>query len=326
MQRCGRFRPPSRSLSAAPGARPCAWPMSRSNCPGYTAGGARTPRLTPPSKTRAASSTRPRPKSTSASARSSRQERAGSIESRSVALRRHALALDRVGADLLGDDAAERRPLAFRDVLLRVPQIRPDQRLAAMEIDLFGGDQAAAPRHLAVDRQRLQQRRIGGDPGAAVDPQGLVDPGDEEDQPHSGGGEQIADRVDPVVAEPVRNQQRLVIEHLDETRRIALRRSVAAAGRVARSDYQKWRERDEGARMLLQPGQLLLDRALHRLAVDFADLGDVLYDIHSRLPRQSAPTMHHRSVRLQAEKTRYGRYHRARNATGRRRCRAVHDR
>src|SRR5436309_3366872 len=86
----------------------------------------------------------------------------GSVEPGAVALRGHPLALDRVGADLLGDNAAERRPLPLRQVLFRVPQIGADQRLAAMEIDFLGGDQDAAARHLALDRAGFQQRRVSG--------------------------------------------------------------------------------------------------------------------------------------------------------------------
>jgi hypothetical protein len=193
------------------------------------------------------------------------------------------LALYGVSADLLGDDAAERRPLALRQLLLRVPQIGADQRLAAVEINLLGGDQDAAPRHLAIDGERLQQGRIGRNAGLAVDPQGLVDPGHKKDQPDPGAGEQVADRVDPVVAEPVWDQQSLVVDHLDEARRIPLRRGVAAPRRVARCDDQERRQGDKGARVLFEPRQLLLDRALHRLAIDFADLGDVLDNVHPRL-------------------------------------------
>src|SRR5436190_2585234 len=53
--------------------------------------------------------------------------------------------------------------------------------------------------------------------------------------------------------------------------------------------------------MLFEPRQLLLDRAFHRLAVDRADLCDVLDDVHPRLLSQSAPTMHEPRVKLQAE-------------------------
>src|SRR5437763_9085939 len=75
----------------------------------------------------------------------------GSVKPGPVTLRGHPLALDRIGADLLGDDAAERRPLAFRHMFVRIPQIGPDQRLAAVAIDFLGGDQDAASRHFAVD-------------------------------------------------------------------------------------------------------------------------------------------------------------------------------
>src|SRR5262249_473246 len=89
-------------------------------------------------------------------------------------------------AKLGGDDAAERRPLTFRQMLLRVPEIGADQRLAAMEIDFFGGDQDAAARRLAVDGKRFEQGRVRRDAVLAVDPQGLVHARQEEDQPHAG--------------------------------------------------------------------------------------------------------------------------------------------
>src|SRR5947207_1177944 len=90
----------------------------------------------------------------------------GSVKPRPIALRGHPLALNRIGPDLLGDDAAERRPVALRHMLVRVPQIGADQSLAAVEIDFLRGDQDAASRHLAVDGAGFEQRRTGGDPGA----------------------------------------------------------------------------------------------------------------------------------------------------------------
>src|SRR5712691_8778350 len=90
--------------------------------------------------------------------------------------------LDRAFADLLGDDAAERGELRLSDVFFGVPQIGADQRLAAVEINFLGGDEDAAARHLAVDGARFEQRGIAGDPGAAVDPQRLAQPGDKEDE------------------------------------------------------------------------------------------------------------------------------------------------
>ena len=60
--------------------------------------------------------------------------------------------------------------------LFRVPQIGADQRLAAVEIDLLGGDQDAAARRLAVDRAGFEQRRIDRDLCPAVDAQCLAQP------------------------------------------------------------------------------------------------------------------------------------------------------
>ena len=57
----------------------------------------------------------------------------------------------------------------------------------------------------------------------------LAQAGHEEDQPDPRAVQQVADRVDPVVAEPVGDQQRLVVEHPDKARRVALGRGVAAA-------------------------------------------------------------------------------------------------
>ena len=42
--------------------------------------------------------------------------------------------------------------------------------------------------------------------------------------------------------------------------------------------------------MLFEPRQLLLDRALARLAIDFADLADILDDVHPRLLSRIAPS------------------------------------
>src|SRR3954451_20645211 len=53
--------------------------------------------------------------------------------------------------------------------------------------------------------------------------------------------------------------------------------------------------------MLFEPRQLLLDRALGRLAVQFADFADVLDNVHPRLLSRFAPSMHDDRANLQAE-------------------------
>src|SRR5205085_8563170 len=101
--------------------------MSSWNSPASTGRTARKRRPKRPLAMQSASSTRPKTKSAAASVGCDPVSRGGA-----VALGRQALALDGIGADLLGDDAAERRPLALWQVLVRVPQIGADQGLAAV--------------------------------------------------------------------------------------------------------------------------------------------------------------------------------------------------
>src|SRR3954471_23385426 len=88
---------------------------------------------------------------------------------------------------------------------------------------------------------------------------------------------------------------------MDKARRVALRRGVRPARSVGRGDNEKRRQRDKGARVLFEPRQLLLDRALHWLAVQFADFADVLDNVHPRLLSRFAPSVHPLTINLQAE-------------------------
>ncbi len=87
-----------------------------------------------------------------------------------------------------------------REVPRRVPQLRADHRLAALEEHLPHLHQQAGGGHLAVGHQGFEQGRIPRQGGRAVHPQGLVDPRHEEDQPEPRVVEQVDERVDPVVA------------------------------------------------------------------------------------------------------------------------------
>ncbi len=98
-----------------------------------------------------------------------------------------------------------------------------------MEVDLFGGDENSAAWDLAVNCQRIEKLRVGGDPRAAIDAQGFIDARHKKDHADPRPLYEVAERIDPVVAEPVGNQQRRVVDHVDEARRVALGRGVAAA-------------------------------------------------------------------------------------------------
>ena len=81
------------------------------------------------------------------------------------------------------EDLALARQLAALDVPLRIPEIRPDERLRAVREDLVDLDQQPELRRLALDRQGLEQRRVGRQRRAPVDAERVADAGDEKQQP-----------------------------------------------------------------------------------------------------------------------------------------------
>jgi hypothetical protein len=127
---------------------------------------------------------------------------------------------------------------------------------------------------------------IGGDPGRAVDPQGLFHARNEEQQADLGTGQQVGQRVDPPVSRPVGDHQGAVVEHLDEAGMIAARRDVGRALAVRRADHQERGPGDEVAAMAVQPGKRLLLGQLLGLAVmrpQRGGVGDGLFT-HNTIP------------------------------------------
>ena len=88
-------------------------------------------------------------------------------------------------------------------MLVRVPQIGADQRLAAVEIDLFGGDENPAAWDFAINCQWIEKLRVGGNPRASIDAQGFIDARHKKDQADARSLYEVAERIDPVVAESV---------------------------------------------------------------------------------------------------------------------------
>ena len=72
------------------------------------------------------------------------------------------------------------------------------------------------------------QLRIGRDLGAADDAHRLADAGDEEQQRDARIAHQVAQAVDAIVAAAVGDEQRVLVDHAHEARRIAARRAVEA--------------------------------------------------------------------------------------------------
>jgi len=97
--------------------------------------------------------------------------------------------------------------------------------------------------------------------GGAVDPERLVEPRHDEQQPDPGCGDDVRQRVEPVVARHVRDGQVVVVEDGDPSRRAAARRYVEVALRVARRHHHERHEGDERAIVLFEPVELLGQRA-----------------------------------------------------------------
>src|SRR5215470_13269702 len=134
-----------------------------------------------------------------------------------------------LAAGEIGEDGAGARQAPALDVARRVPQLRAHDRLGALiEHALDRHDQHRA-RRLALDQEALRQRRIGRDHGAAGDPDGLAAARDQEQQGDARIGDDIAQRVDAVVAAPVGHKQRLLVLDAHEARRVAARRAIEPA-------------------------------------------------------------------------------------------------
>src|SRR5215471_11882105 len=139
-----------------------------------------------------------------------------------------------------------------------------------MKIDFFGHYHDSATRYLAVDRERFKECGIRCDARSTIDAQSFVDARHEKDQSDPGQCKQIPDRVHTVIAQPIRYQQSLLVQYLHKARRVALWRGIEAPRRIRGSDDKERRPPDKGPAMFVEPGQLLLQRALTWRTVNLA--------------------------------------------------------
>ena len=112
----------------------------------------------------------------------------------------------------------------------RIPQLRADDRLGALEVGALNRDHEHAFRHLAVHGEAFRQLRIGRNDGAAVDPHGFADAGNEKQQRDARVAHEVAQRIDAIVAATVGDDEGVCVEHPDKTRRVAARRAVEPLG------------------------------------------------------------------------------------------------
>ena len=102
-----------------------------------------------------------------------------------------------------------------------------------MEEGLPYRDENDEARLAALDGSGGQKLGVARQLGDAIDAQRLVDAGNEEQQTDLGIRDDVRQRIQPVVAGPVRDDDGVVVQHPGKARRVAARAHIGAApGRV----------------------------------------------------------------------------------------------
>ena len=154
----------------------------------------------------------------------------------------------------------------------RVPQVRADERLRAVRVDLVGAHDDRGARRLAHGAGGLEHLGRRRDAGAAVDAQRLVATGDQEEQADVAGRDDVGQRVEAAVAGRVGDREVVLVEDRDEARRATTGRRVGATiGVLAGDDHQR-RGGDQARRRLVEHPNVLGPRALGRRLVQLGKL------------------------------------------------------
>ena len=146
----------------------------------------------------------------------------------------------------------------------RVPQARADDGAGALEINFVNRQHRDTSRASAFVREAIEQRGLRRNHRPAIDPQRGAGAGDQEQQRHPGVADDIAQRIDPVVAAPVGQQQRrAVVCHPDKPGQITARTAIQPL-RPDRRQRRKGRSGDQPGVIASNPVGDLDCRRLHR--------------------------------------------------------------
>ena len=122
-------------------------------------------------------------------------------------------------------------------------------------------------RRLVVDNEALLERRIGRNAGTANDANRFADAGNEKQQRDARIANDVAQRVDAIVAAAVGNEQRLFIGHAHKTRCVAARRAIEPF-RPAGRQREERRRLDEFSIGRIDVVDLFDDRRAVRLTIE----------------------------------------------------------
>ena len=132
--------------------------------------------------------------------------------------------------DLILEHVAVGRDLGF---VVVVPEFGADEGLAAVEEGFVDSDDEGGGGVVVVGGPAMGDCGVGGDVGGAVDAEGFLGAGDEEEKADGGVGEDVGQGVETVVAAPVGEGEGRVIEDVDEAGSIAARGDVGPVGAVS---------------------------------------------------------------------------------------------
>jgi hypothetical protein len=170
--------------------------------------------------------------------------------------------------------AIRRRRHARRSRPFGSPELRANDGARTLEIDALDLHHEDGARLLARDGKTRKQGGIDGYRRAAVDPQRLADAGDQKQQRYPRIGNDVSQRVDPVVAAPVGQQKGLRIFDGHEAGGIAARADVETPG-AGTCQRHEGGCLDEGAIVRAEMVDLLVERPRHGRPVERLERGDI---------------------------------------------------
>src|SRR6266542_1836931 len=151
------------------------------------------------------------------------------------------------GVDGVLDDAGHRGQQRRVDPGLRMPERRPLERLGTVEEHLLDVDHERQRGAVPAHHHLVEERCLAHQPSPPVDPQRLLPAGNQEEQPHVRVPQDVLKAVGTPVPGPLRDGQRGVVQHEDESGWVALRRDVAGAVGAGGGDEAERRPGDAGA-------------------------------------------------------------------------------
>lgn len=152
-----------------------------------------------------------------------------------------------------------------------IPETRAHDRFRAVKVHLLDADDDDRTRLLAANFEAGEQLRIDRYPRAPIDAQRFADARDQEEQRDARIGDDVLEIINSIVAGPIGDSQRSLVEDRHESSRIALRRTVRSAF-AHRSQHDERRRSNECLVVLVQMVDFFPQRALMRLAVDRFEL------------------------------------------------------